>query len=79
MIEDTLARLQARLENISSLGEDKKQELFSLFSQLKEDVADLSETQSDRIESITRFTELSTHEAPGRRRTMRFMSCPSRA
>jgi excinuclease UvrABC nuclease subunit len=63
MIDDTLSRLQARLENISSLSEEKKQELLLLFGQLKEDVADLSETQTDRAESITRFTEISTHEA----------------
>jgi phage I-like protein len=63
MIEDTLARLEARLEGITALGEDKKQELQKLFAQLKDDIADLSDTQTDQAESITRFTELSTHEA----------------
>lgn len=63
MIEDTIAKIENRLRTISSLSDEKKQELSSLLGTLKEEVVALAETEAERAESITRFTELSTHEA----------------
>ena len=62
MIEDTLAKLDSRVRQISALSDDKKNELGALLETLKDEVVALSETKAGDAESITRFAELSTHE-----------------
>ncbi len=63
MIEDTLAKIEARLQNTDALKEDKRRELQELLAKLKSEVADLSKTHAEQAESIAGFTELSTREA----------------
>ncbi|MDA1045254.1 MAG: DUF4404 family protein [Verrucomicrobia bacterium] len=63
MIENTIAKIENQIRNISSLNAAKKEELVSLLATLKQEVVTLAETESDRAESIARFTEISTHEA----------------
>ncbi|MFT5240247.1 MAG: hypothetical protein ACI9OU_000787 [Candidatus Promineifilaceae bacterium] len=62
MIEDTLAKLDRRVRQISALSDEKKNELGALLETLKEEVVALAETKAGDAESITRFTELSAHE-----------------
>ena len=63
MIEETLAKLESRINQLKSVSEDRKTELTSLFSDLKSEVVELSKTRSEEAESITRFAEISAYEA----------------
>lgn len=63
MINDTLAKIEARLQNADALTDEKRRELHELLTKLKSEVADLSTTHSEQAESIAGFTEMSAHEA----------------
>ena len=63
MIEDTIAKIEARLRNADAIKEDKRRELQDLLAKLKSEVAALSQTHAEQAESIAGFTEISTHEA----------------
>lgn len=63
MIEDTLAKIEARLGNTGALAKEQRTELLGLLSTLKAEIEELSKTHSDQAQSITAFTEVSTHEA----------------
>ncbi|MCI0623318.1 MAG: DUF4404 family protein [Acidobacteria bacterium] len=63
MIQDTLAKIEARLGKAGALKEEQRTELLGLLSTLKTEIAELSKTHSEQAQSITAFTEVSTHEA----------------
>lgn len=63
MIEDTLAKIEARLQNADAGTEEKRRELHELLAKLKTEVAALSKTHAEQAESIAGFTELSAREA----------------
>jgi len=63
MIEDTLEKIQSRLQATDALKEDRRQELLDLLNTLKSEVATLSKTHEEQAASIAGFTEISTHEA----------------
>lgn len=63
MLEDTLSKLEARIQNAGNLRDENRQELLQLISQLKAEVSGLSKTHQEQAESIASFAELSTHEA----------------
>ncbi len=63
MIDETLAKIEARIQSSDALKEDKRQELQQLISTLKTEVAELSKTQPEQAQSIAGFAEVSTHEA----------------
>ena len=63
MIDNTLGRIEDRLQNLRSIDEEKKKELSLLFSTLRTEIRHLSETHAEHAESISQFAELSTHEA----------------
>jgi hypothetical protein len=63
MIEDTLAKIEARLQSTDALSDGKRRELQELVATLKAEVANLSQTHAEQAESIAGFTELSTREA----------------
>jgi hypothetical protein len=63
MIEDTIGKIQSRLEGTDAIKEDRKQELLQLLGTLKAEVAELSKTHGEEAQSIAGFAEVSTHEA----------------
>ena len=63
MIEETLRKIEARIENADSINADRRRELLDLLGKLKSEVASLSSTNEEQAHSIAGFTELSTHEA----------------
>ena len=63
MINDTLSKIETRLENAGALGADTRRELLNLIATLKQEITDLSETDADQAQSIAGFAETSTHEA----------------
>lgn len=63
MIEDTVSKIEAKIQSSESIKDEKKRELLQLLGTLKSEVATLSETHGEEAESIAGFTEISTHEA----------------
>src|SRR3974377_1489850 len=63
MIEDTIGKIEAKIQNADTIKEDRRQELLQLLGTLKSEVAELSKTHGEQAESIAGFAELSTHEA----------------
>ena len=63
MIQDTLAKIEAQLQETSSLKPEARAELVALVATLKAEIAGLSETHADAAQSIAGFTQVSTHEA----------------
>jgi hypothetical protein len=63
MIEETIGKIEARIEGNDALKEERRQELLQLLGTLKAEVAELSKTHGEQAQSIAGFTEVSTHEA----------------
>jgi hypothetical protein len=63
MIEDTIARLEARLNNAASISEESRKELLGLLAGLKREIDQLSRTHAEEAQSIAGFAQASAHEA----------------
>ena len=63
MIEDTISKIEARIQSAEAIKEDRRHELIQLLGTLKSEVAELSKTHEEQAESIAGFAEVSTHEA----------------
>jgi hypothetical protein len=63
MIEDTIGKIEARIQGADAIKDDKRRELLQLLGTLKSEVAALSETHGEQAQSIAGFAELSAHEA----------------
>jgi len=63
MIEDTVGKIEAKIQGADSIQGEKKQELLQLLGTLRAEIGRLSETHDEHAQSIARFTELSAHEA----------------
>jgi hypothetical protein len=63
MIEDTLGKIEAKIEGAETIKDERKRELLQLLGTLKSEVAALSKTHGEQAQSIAGFAELSTHEA----------------
>jgi hypothetical protein len=63
MIDDTIGKIEARIQSAEAIKEERRQELLQLLGTLKSEVAQLSTTHDDQAKSIAGFTEISTHEA----------------
>jgi hypothetical protein len=63
MLQNTLTKIEEKLQTVNSIPEDNRTELLHLLHTLKEEVQELSKTESESAESITGFTQMATHEA----------------
>lgn len=63
MIEETIGKIEARIQNAEAIQDDRRKELLQLVGTLKSEVADLSKTHKEQAQSIASFAEVSTHEA----------------
>jgi|SRR6185295_15869059 Mg2+ and Co2+ transporter CorA len=63
MIDDTIKKIEARIESGESLSPERKSELLQLLGKLKSEVTELSKTHGEQAESIAGFTEQSAREA----------------
>ena len=63
MIEETVGKIEAKIQSADSIKEERRSELLHLLGTLKAEVAELSKTHGEQAESIAGFTELSAHEA----------------
>jgi hypothetical protein len=63
MIEDTIGKIEARIQSAEAVKDERRQELLQLLGTLKSEVAELSKTHEEQAQSIAGFTEVSAHEA----------------
>src|SRR6266478_2837252 len=63
MIEDTLGKIEAKIQSADSIKDERKGELLQLLSTLKSEVVELSKTHQEQAQSIAGFAEVSAHEA----------------
>jgi hypothetical protein len=63
MIEDTIGKIEARIQGAEAIKEERRSELLHLLGTLKSEVAELSKTHEEQAQSIAGFAEVSTHEA----------------
>jgi hypothetical protein len=63
MIEDTIHKIETRIQTAEAIKDERRRELLQLLGTLKSQVADLSKTHEEQAQSIAAFTDLSTHEA----------------
>ncbi len=66
MIEETIRKIETRIEESKKRGNEKDEgmeELVQLLETLKGEVAELSKTHAERAESIAGFAKVSAHEA----------------
>jgi len=63
MIDETLRKIELKIEGADSIKDERKRELLQLLGTLKSEVEGLSATHSEQAQSIAGFTEMSAHEA----------------
>jgi len=63
MIEETIGKIEARIQGADTIKDERRRELLQLLGTLKTEVAELSKTHGDEAQSIAGFAEVSTHEA----------------
>jgi hypothetical protein len=63
MIQDTLSKIEARIEKTEAIKPESRAELLDLLATLKTEVGQLSQTHTEQAQTITGFAQVSTHEA----------------
>jgi hypothetical protein len=63
MIEDTVSKIEKKIQGAESIPDDRKRELLQLLGTLKAEMFELSKTHDEQAQSIAGFTALSAHEA----------------
>ena len=63
MIEETIGKIEARIQSADTIADERKTELLQLVGTLKSEVAALSQTHEEQAESIAGFAEVSAREA----------------
>lgn len=73
MIKNTISNIETRIKGTSSIEERDRDELLQLLTVLEDEVTELSKTHPECAESITGFTQVSTHEATRTRKNPQLM------
>lgn len=63
MIKTTITNIENKIKRNASIQNKEKEELLNLLTGLENEVSELSKIDSEHAESITGFTQTSTHEA----------------
>ena len=63
MIQDRIDKIENTVHSAANLPPETKQQLLALLSELKAEVAPLTETHGEDAASIARFADASVHEA----------------
>jgi hypothetical protein len=63
-----MKKIKAKIQQESSVTNERKSELLSLLSVLESEITKLSKSDSEHAESIAGFIERSTHEATRRKK-----------
>jgi hypothetical protein len=73
MLEDTLSKIEERLQNSAALNPAQRADLVKLLAQLKTEIGQFSKTHQEEAESIASFAEVSAHEAMRQSRNPRLL------
>ncbi|MBL6764698.1 MAG: DUF4404 family protein [Verrucomicrobiae bacterium] len=63
MMQDTIARIEARLNRAEKMSDETRRDLLALLEELKAEVNGLADTHADEAQSIAGFAQVSAHEA----------------
>lgn len=63
MLQDTISKLEERIQNSPAIKSENRTELLQLLGTLRSEIGELSKTHQEQAESIAGFTEVSTREA----------------
>lgn len=63
MIDDTIRKIEGKIEAAESITPERKSELLQLLGTLKSEITTVSDQDREQAESIAGFTERSTYEA----------------
>jgi hypothetical protein len=63
MIDDTIRKIEAKIQGADSIHSDRKAELLQLLGTLKSEISTIPEDDREQAESIAGFAERSAHEA----------------
>jgi hypothetical protein len=63
MIEDTIGKIETRIQGSDTIKDERRNELLELIATLKSEVEQLSKTHGDQAQSIAGFAQVSAHEA----------------
>ena len=63
MMQDTISKIEARIQNAAALDDTQRAELLKLLGELKTQITALSRTHQEQAESIAGLAELSAREA----------------
>lgn len=63
MIEERIKTIQSTIERAENIPNGRKAELWELVAGLKSELRGLAKTHQDEAASITRFADVSAHEA----------------
>ena len=73
MIDSTLSKIEEKIRNVNSITDENRIELLHLLGTLKKEIKELSKTETESAESITGFTQVSTHEATRREKNQQLL------
>ncbi len=73
MLEQTITNIEQRIRKAESIKDKDREDLLGLLSTLKSEVVELSRTHAEHAESITGFTQVSTHEATREKKNKRLI------
>jgi hypothetical protein len=63
MIDDTIGKIESKLQSSETIKPETKAELLKLFGELKGEVNRLASTNAEGAQSVASFTEVSAYEA----------------
>ena len=73
MIEDTIGKIEIRIQAATTIPTDRKLELLELLAALKAEVVTLAQTDKEQAQSIAGFAEMSAHEATRERQNPKLL------
>ncbi len=63
MLDETFARIERTVQDADELDSDKRAELLKRIEDLRAEMGNLNEMHHNQVQSITGFTQVTTHEA----------------
>jgi len=63
MLQETISKIEGRIQNSAALGDEHRAELLKLVGQLKTEITAISKTHQEQAESIAALAEVSAREA----------------
>lgn len=63
MLKDTISKMESIVQAANSVDDVKKNQLLQLIEQLKKEIVEVKEVDSEKFQSIANFANASTYEA----------------